>query len=108
MSEEYVRESKLHKHSECIRKRPWHRDNPRPGSPYAQQRAAFIKAAVASRDNYGTVYVPDLGKTIPKQTKVLRDQMKGKKFAEPKPKPSIPDTIRFYVELKKALQTIRS
>jgi len=78
---EYVSESKEHKHSGFLRRRPRTRDNPTKAQRKA--RALFALAAHKAKDEKGTATL-ESGKEVPKTAEAVQKSMKGVKLAKPK------------------------
>lgn len=101
---EYVPESKSHKHSGFVRKRPYTNDNP----TAAQQRTRYLfaKAARGVKNNEGTVMLEDIGKEVPKNAKAVREQMKGVKLAKPKVPRFVPPELAKIMQLREAMSKL--
>lgn len=97
---EYVSESKTHKHSGFLRKRPVTRDNPSKAQKKA--RLLFAESAHAAKDEKGTVMLEE-GKEVPKTAEAVRKQMKGAKLAKPKIPRFVPPQIVAMVQIKEAM-----
>jgi len=97
---EYVSESKEHKHSGFLRKRPRTRDNPTKAQRKA--RLLFAEAARKATDEKGTVILEE-GKEVPKTAESVKKEMKGVKLAEPKlPRFVSPEVVKM-AQLREAM-----
>jgi len=97
---EYVSESKTHKHSSFLRKRPRTRDNP--SKAQIKARALFAQSAHAARDEKGIVTLED-GKEVPKTAQAVQKSMKGVKLAKPKIPRFVPPEVAKIAQLKEAM-----
>lgn len=97
---EYVSESKPHKHSGFLRKRPRTRDNPTKAQKKA--RYLFAKAAREATDEKGTVMLEE-GKEVPKTAEAVRKEMKGVRLAKPKIPRFVPPEVVKMAQLREAM-----
>jgi len=97
---EVVSESKEHKHSGFVRKRPVTRDHPSRAQKKA--RLLFAESARKATDEKGTVVLEE-GKEVPRTAEAVRKQMKGVKLAKPKVPRFVPPQVATMVQLKEAM-----
>lgn len=100
---EYVSETRSHKHSSFVRRRPYTNDNPT--QTQRKTRYRFAKAAHEARDKKGTVILED-GKEVPKPAEAVQKQMKDKRLAEPKIPRFIPPELAAMVQLREAMSKL--
>jgi len=97
---EYVSESKPHKHSGFLRKRPRTRDNPSKAQKKA--RLLFAESARKAKDEKGTVMLEE-GKEVPKTAEAVCKEMKGVRLAKPKIPRFVPPEMAMMAQLKEAM-----
>jgi hypothetical protein len=98
---EYVGKSKLHQHRAYVMQRPYTRDNP--SKAQRQLRYLFGKASFDARNKFGTVFLEDVGKEVPKTALAVRERLKGLKLAPPKPPHIFPPEVIKMIMLKEAM-----
>jgi len=98
---EYVSPSKPHSHRAYVMRRPITRDQP--SKAQKQVRAQFGKAAYDSRNKFGTVFLEDIQKEVPKTAEAVRKRLKGRKFAPVKPLQIFPPEVIKMILLKEAM-----